>query len=418
MTIKSCCCGSGGGGLDRLAPTIVVGNVPAGDSATSYSSGGFIYIPDVGDGAGIEAALTAIDAAGEGGTVYVRRGTYDFNLAGSPTAPLAVGPGVTLAGEGSGTLLIPRSSGDQTLINVYGGNSTLRDFEIAMPALVPGAVYAGVTQGLIEVSSAGAGPVRISDLNIDMNLDTIASGVVLRAAINLVNDSIETHILRVKASSATYHLDGETDWIRFVGIEQITARYVYITDCYAETFDAGITIGLTGLCEVKGLICTGFGRRYLHQLASDTLARVTIIGGHGTSNDPDAIGLSLHSHQDASAKVANLSLLSFNATNPAVRIRSAANAGHAQFVNCAFTWPHVAGAVLEIGTSGSGNPCDRNTINGCHFHNSDGTAGACAVQVFNATSVNNIILGNSCEVTGAGVAIIDGGTTTQSAYNI
>jgi hypothetical protein len=412
VTIKACCCCCGSG-LDRVAPTFVVGNVPEGDSATAYSTDGFEYVPDTGNGAGIETALNTLSGLGSGGRVYVRRGTYDFTAVGAPVAPLVVDGGVTLSGEGPGTLLIPRDQGNQTLIEMIAGDSALENFKISMPALLPGAVYAGTTEGIIEVSAATTGAVRIENITAELAIDTVANGAVVNRLINLVNDSIMTLITRVTAANDGYHLDGEAVWIRFVGIEQISARNVFITDCYAQNFDAGVTVGLTGLCEIKGLICTGFGRRYVHQMASDTQARVTIIGGYGTADDADAIGLNLHSHQDANAEVQGLRLLSLDAVQPAARIRSAANAGHAIFTGCSFTWPHVGGAVVEIGTSGSANPCNRNTINGCHFHNTD-VAGI-GIQVFNATSVDNILVNNSLE---AATLISDAGTTTQIANNI
>lgn len=408
--------GSGGGGSsgpDRFAPTVIVGNVPAGDSATAYSTDSFEYIPDTGNGAGIAAALNLLSAAAQGGVVYVRRGTYDFTAVGAPTDPLVVDADVTLRGEGQGTLLITRSAGNQTLIEMIAGGAAIEDFSIAMPAIVPGAVYSGTTRGIIEASSPGTGSIRIENITATLNIDTVANGAIVNRLINLVNNSVMTFVTKVSAASATQHLDAETNWIRLIGIEQINARYIFVTDCYAELFDAGITVGLTGLLEVKGLICPGFTRRYVHQLASDTQARITIIGGYGTANDGSAIGLNLHSHQDANVEVQGLRLLSFDATEPAVRIRSATNAGHAILTGCSFVWPHVSGAVVEIGTSGSANPCDKNTINGCHLHNSD--AGGVAVQVFNATSVDNMILNNSLEAT---TQVSDAGTTTLIANNV
>lgn len=92
----------GGGGTDRFAPKYLVGNVPAGDSNVPYSSDGFTYFPDLlGNGAAIEAALTA--AGGFCGDVWIRPGTYNLGLPGSPgTMPLQIPSGVRVYGSGYG----------------------------------------------------------------------------------------------------------------------------------------------------------------------------------------------------------------------------------------------------------------------------------------------------------------------------
>ncbi len=138
--------GSGGGpppppptSQDRFAPKYLVGNVPAGDSAVPYNTGGFRYIPDInGDGTGIETALLA--AAATGGDVWIRPGTYDFGLVGSPLTPLTIPAGVRVQGVGSsgapnfGTILITKNGldEDQALFSMETF-SQLRDVWIDAP---------------------------------------------------------------------------------------------------------------------------------------------------------------------------------------------------------------------------------------------------------------------------------------------
>lgn len=76
---------------DHQTAKIIVGNDPAGDSALVCD---FL---DPGDGSGIAAAL----ASGPG-DVYVRPGTYDFGLPGSPALPLTIDANRALRGPNIG----------------------------------------------------------------------------------------------------------------------------------------------------------------------------------------------------------------------------------------------------------------------------------------------------------------------------
>lgn len=86
---------------DVFGPRVVVGNVPAGDPSATQGAP-FEYIGDEGDGAGIAAAFIAASAIG--GTVYIRRGVYDFGLVTSPALPLTVA-GFNVTGSGNSTVL-------------------------------------------------------------------------------------------------------------------------------------------------------------------------------------------------------------------------------------------------------------------------------------------------------------------------
>lgn len=163
--------GSGGaGGPDRFAPKYLVGNVPAGDSATPYSSSGFTYIPDPGDGTGIATALAYANAADPSfvatGDVWIRPGLYDLSLPTSPAAPFTVPAAVTVRGSGGwgmglggnyATRIKGRTTGDLRVFLCSGTGSALDGLEV-VSAVASGVGATG--EALIEVN----GDVRLSNL--------------------------------------------------------------------------------------------------------------------------------------------------------------------------------------------------------------------------------------------------------------
>ena len=151
--------GGGGGptGPDHIAPKYLIGNVPAGDSAVAYSTDGFIYIPDIGDGAGIALALLLI--AGNPftdpqtppvpGDVWIRPGTYDLG-AGSVVVPLTIPANTRVQGAGIGTTIIRSKGGDGSqAVFTMGAACQLRDMQVESPAGSPST--GGVGTSLIEV---------------------------------------------------------------------------------------------------------------------------------------------------------------------------------------------------------------------------------------------------------------------------
>lgn len=118
--------GSGPTGTDHFAPAYIVGNVTQGDPAVAQVAP-FRYIPDPGDGTGIEQALS--EAALTGGVVYVRRGAYFLTEA---ISPLTVPSGVIMRGEGwganvgIGTIIAAPTVGTQRAISMQE-DSTMED---------------------------------------------------------------------------------------------------------------------------------------------------------------------------------------------------------------------------------------------------------------------------------------------------
>jgi len=166
-----------GDSQDRFAPKYLVGNVQAGDSAVSYSTDGFVYIPDLGDGAGIALALTQPDGPGD---VWIRPGTYDFGQGGSPSMPLTIPAGTRVQGSGNTTTLIARTVGDQGVFVLAAGGagtdsalSSLRDLAIVVPQVAD-------PTGSLSAVLVKAGGVAISGVNFDV---TTTDQSVLRHAI-------------------------------------------------------------------------------------------------------------------------------------------------------------------------------------------------------------------------------------------
>ena len=173
------------GDPNRFAPKYIVGNIPAGDDSTYTFAGGFIYIPDPGDGTGIEAALSQASndpPLGARGDVWIRPGTYDFNL-GAVAMPLTIPAGTRVQGAGNTTALIARESGDQGVFVMAAGGpsadesafSSLRDLTIVVPETTDASVAVSLSAVLVK-----AGGVAITGVNFDV---TTNKSSVLRHAI-------------------------------------------------------------------------------------------------------------------------------------------------------------------------------------------------------------------------------------------
>lgn len=89
-------------GSPVFAPTVVVGNIPAGDPEIAQPAP-FQYFSDTGNGAGVAAAFAAAAASGAGAWVHVRRGLYDLGAVAAPALPLAI-DGFRVTGDGCSTV--------------------------------------------------------------------------------------------------------------------------------------------------------------------------------------------------------------------------------------------------------------------------------------------------------------------------
>jgi hypothetical protein len=173
-------------GVVRSGATVVVGNTAAGDvNLSTFNICGFRYYSDPGDGTGIEAALAAVSA----GVIHVRRGTYNLQ-AGAVAGPLTIPAGVTLRGEGVGTVIVGRSTGNQQAVAVEDGG-VLESLRISVPTGVGGAT------GDFAVGTVGR--ARLSHVEIE-----IAPGATsaLRRGVDVAGGRLTVH--DVKISSSTF----------------------------------------------------------------------------------------------------------------------------------------------------------------------------------------------------------------------
>ena len=169
--------GGSGGDPNRFAPKYIVGNELAGDDPTYTFAGGFIYIPDPGDGTGIQAALSQASLAP--GDVWIRPGTYDFSL-GAVIMPLTIPAGTRVQGSGNTTTLIAKTVGDQGVFVLAAGGagtdsalSSLRDLAIVVPQVAD-------PTGSLSAVLVKAGGCAITGVNFDV---TTTDQSVLRHAI-------------------------------------------------------------------------------------------------------------------------------------------------------------------------------------------------------------------------------------------
>lgn len=167
----------GGGGppppevTDHFAPAFIVGNELAGDPAVAQVAP-FRYIPDPGDGTGIETALT--EAAGIAGSwVHIRRGTYTLKAG---VLPLVIPASTRVTGDGAGTILVQRA--DDRRVFTMASFSELSNLRVNYTAADPGAT------GTAMIDASGATLARIQHVlvigsvgaaNLDESLESIVS---------------------------------------------------------------------------------------------------------------------------------------------------------------------------------------------------------------------------------------------------
>lgn len=218
---------------DRFAPTFLVGNTAAGDSATAYSSAGFNYYPDTGNGAQLAAALAAAVA---GGTVYVRRGTYDLGAGGAPASPLTVLAGTIVQGEGSNTTIVRgKSTGNQGVFSLPNGDSSLRDMRVEVllsdaASLGSDAViycasdYADLRNLYVAVSTDAAGQLKegiridgtgglgrlVSLTNVTINAATTTGSGTPTICLNTVNTDRIVECRNLVTSGGDIGIQGAT----------------------------------------------------------------------------------------------------------------------------------------------------------------------------------------------------------------
>lgn len=168
---------------DHFAPTIIVGNTLAGDPALAQTAP-FRYIPDPGDGTGIQTALAEALATPQS-WVHIRRGIYTLDAA---VLPLAIPALTRVTGDGIATTLVQRAD-DRRVFTIAGGASELSHMGIQFVQAAPGAT------GTAMIDASLTAAVRISGLFIDkgvvgvVNTDESLSSIIYCGAQTYVIDN-------------------------------------------------------------------------------------------------------------------------------------------------------------------------------------------------------------------------------------
>jgi len=233
-------------GLDRFAPKYLVGNVPAGDSNVAYSSGGFVYIPDPGDGSGIAAALAAAGLAGGEGDVHIRPGEYRL-----PGGQLDVPARTLVSGAGPSTRIV----GKRGAFRLLAGSpnepalSTLRDLSITIE---PGFGPPGVMLGAVQVESGGC---VLNGLSITVEAvpgAQIRHGVVVNTAGSQPVPQTSIESVTISDTGITLLPNATSSAVRLIE-GQVAAR-----NLTTFGFDVGVWLTNNGIAEDSGG-CVFFG---------------------------------------------------------------------------------------------------------------------------------------------------------------
>jgi len=234
---------------DKFAPKILVGNVLAGDSAVAYSTDGFVYIPDVGDGAGLASALAAI--APNGGDIHIRPGNYDLGLLTSPSSPLVIPAKTFVEGAGPSTRIIGKPANDQGVFRMVAGGagdpaqSTLRDLSVVVPPL-------NGLPGLLSIAAIKVEAGGCSIQNVFVEINTSQAGAMRHGILVDTGDAeplppcdIDTVVVTCNGSTLTNSVAATSAFRLIEG--QVTAR-----SFTGVGGDIGIELTNTGIGENSG----------------------------------------------------------------------------------------------------------------------------------------------------------------------
>jgi hypothetical protein len=154
---------------DRFAPKYLVGG-PSDTAAALAGTQGFWFFPDTGDGAGIEAALSAAGVLA--GDVYIRPGTFD--LTGVASLPLVVPADVRVVGAGSTTVLTHSFSSGPGTVFQLGAGAELRDMKIEVTDTGD-----GTGNGVVEAT--GSGRSYCERVEVTLTRDPASTSTLLSA---------------------------------------------------------------------------------------------------------------------------------------------------------------------------------------------------------------------------------------------
>lgn len=229
--------GSGGGGpppqiQDHFAPTIIVGNVPAGDPAIAQAAP-FRYIPDPGDGTGIATGLAGLPV---GGWLHIRRGTYTLSPA---ILPLSVA-GVRVTGDGRSTLLVARPDDRRVFVmtNVAGRAPEVSHLSISLPEAIQGA--SGVA--LVDASASTEGRIQ----NVQVFSSTPGGDNPLESLLSIYRLGTEARLLDSYGTITTRNAAAP------VAIVRVSGTRVLVQGGDYQGSDDGLVIDDQGSAIVSG----------------------------------------------------------------------------------------------------------------------------------------------------------------------
>jgi hypothetical protein len=256
--------GSGGGGSsqDRFAPKYLVGNTANGDSAVAYSTDGFYYIPDPGDGTGIVTALSYANPTDPDfvalGDVWIRPGNYLVSQT------LVVPAGVVVRGSGTPTFI-------HSVDGVIGGplftlnhQSALYSMRLAHNEPKASGTQYGVVDLRGNAKTALCEDVEVLTQSANPTNTTLYGGFVSHNAPAGAN---ETKLRCVRCSvqygsnNASPNFDYTTNLAAYRGKD----ASLELTDCSSQYLNASLGYGATlvnfgtGSLVVRGGTFNGYG---------------------------------------------------------------------------------------------------------------------------------------------------------------
>lgn len=221
---------------EYFAPKYIVGNIPAGDSAVGYSVGGFTYVPDTGDGSGIEAALVL--AAIVPGDIWIRPGTYTRPIG----ATRFIVPGNTRV-WGAGRDLVTIIAGpDDNCIWHLNSYCELAWMTLVVPNVAPAPVV-----GLYVIYNAGA-LTSIHDLLLDANAADI--GATLKSGIYYSSGTGGPRWSRLY-NCDLIGPDGNGDPDPSVMYANIRGEAGFFASCFVSIADVTLSSGDAGVVSMR-----------------------------------------------------------------------------------------------------------------------------------------------------------------------
>lgn len=371
-------------GQDRFAPTFLIGNTAAGDSAIAYSTAGFQYFPDIGDGSQLAIAMGIAGILG--GRVYIRRGLYNLGLITSPLGPIGIPVGVTVQGEGSATVIRAAPTLNQGVFSM-GAATTLTDIFLESDASDAGSL--GSDALLLTLDN-----VTLRDVGISM---VTAPGGQLQEAIRFTWTPGVVRAAEVERVNINALATGATFGIRMASAARINARNLEITGSDVAIQNDGATF------TVDELYCLFFEAAGIKHSAAGGSNIVSKAFLAVSTTAVSAVPLGLQGSSGSSFRDANIFLAPGAAQQPvAINYSLAAvGLGAATFDNVAIGVGFGAG--IQLGTTGGVGTVRGVVIRGCTIE-----AGGTGLLVAESSSSCHIE-GNTIRVAGGISGVVNAG---------